>query len=629
MYGQAVRPPPRLHRTAALVAALTAAAALRAQAPGPIAWSELGLPSGVNAAAVQGQGKMVTYDSGAALHVFSSATRRWRAIDKRPTATVRLFNDCALIVDGRQLVAVSSYFGEPKKLSVSPGAALWNGSAAKNDSILLVGDSGSGKVHSFSAFTGSWVTRAVDAGASGSVQRHVAVVQSGDVVFGISAFDGAWHVTDAPNVTALSADGTAGFALGADVHAFSAHTRAWTTAPLPAAATFTRADDWGLWLGVSGGLAYSGLTGTFLSMAASTAGVAASSDLFVILDSGAALTAYSAVTGDLIALGANGAAIEVGLATAVLTDAGSNSARGYSALRQQVQPLAVAVASASAGASYGDVVDASGRLHAFSARTAGWYAAPASTAGSAPLATTTTVAVASAADCFAFAPGDGQFVALGGPADGLAGNHSSAPLVAYDAAALHAFDPEQRRWIATPRAGTGAPTSRIWRTTALVVDGDSAFGLGAQGSRWHRVDLGPNTAAAFANSEVAYLVDANRLLACGMLPEIAALQQFPYFRRVQPRAAAVTFSAAPIQGALVVAGFAQPASVTTLPGLGELHLDLASASFVSVTGERGLQLSWSPPATAALSGARMFAQLLVLPATGAPYLGERATVQLW
>ena len=36
--------------SAALVVALTTAAALRAQAPGPTAWSELGLSSGMNAA---------------------------------------------------------------------------------------------------------------------------------------------------------------------------------------------------------------------------------------------------------------------------------------------------------------------------------------------------------------------------------------------------------------------------------------------------------------------------------------------------------------------------------------------------------------------------------------------------
>lgn len=622
MYVREVRAPTCL-LTVALATALTAAGT--AQTSGPTAWAELGLPGGVNAAAVRGQGKLVTYDSGDALHVFSSATRRWLRVGKGPGATVRLFNDCALVLDGPQLVAVSSYFGEARKINVSPSATLWNGGAAKNDSIVLVGDNG--KVHAFSAFTGAWVTRAVDASASGSVQRHVAVVHSGAEVLGMGAFDGLWHTAGVEAVHTLSTDGTAAFAVGVDVHAFSAHARAWTSATPPSGATFVRADDWGLWLSAGDSLAYSGLTGTFVTFDSFGAGVVASSDLFALLDDGSSLRAYSAVTGDLASIGAPAAAIEAGLAAAVLT--GPNGARGYSALRQQVQPLAVAAASMGAGASYAHLVDAGGRLHAFSAQTATWHPAPPATAGSAPLATTTSVAVSAPGDCFAFAPGSGQFVALGGAAAGITGNPSSAPLIAYDAAALHWFDPEQRRWIPTARAGNGAPTFRIWRTTALVVDGDSAFGVGAQGSRWHRLDLGPHTASSFANSEVGYLVDANRLLACAMLPEIAALQQFPYFRRVQPRAAEVTFSAAPIEGALVVAGFAPPAAAASLPWIGELHLDLSAASFVSLTGNKAAQLRWSPPGSSALAGVRIFAQLLVLPDSGAPYLGERATVQLW
>ena len=291
-------------------------------------------------------------------------------------------------------------------------------------------------------------------------------------------------------------------------------------------------------------------------------------------------------------------------------------------------------ASASAGASLGHVIDAAGRLHAFSALNGAWTPAPATTIGAAPLATRTALAIDSPSDCFAYSPTSGQFTALGGAVQGLAGNASSAPLLAYDGAQLYAFDPEQSRWLASQRSGVGVPTFRVWRTSALVVDGNSAFGVGAQAGRWHRFDLGSHAAAAYANSEVGYLVDGQRLLACGMLAEIAALQQFPAFRRVQPKGAEVAFSTAPIRDALVIALVAPPAPPTALPGLGELHLDLASATLIAMVGEdpSGVaQLRWTPPNAPALAGATMFAQLLMLPTSGgaAPLLSDRATVQLW
>ena len=154
------------------------------------------------------------------------------------------------------------------------------------------------------------------------------------------------------------------------------------------------------------------------------------------------------------------------------------------------------------------------------------------------------------------------------------------------------------------------------------------------GVYWHRVDLGQHAAAAFANSEVGFLVDGQRLFGCGMLAEIAALQQFPAFRRIQPRGAEVAFSTAPVRDALVIAGVAPPATPAALPGLGELHLELASATLVALApaAPSGVaQLRWTPPASAALAGTTLFAQLLTLPTSGfgAPQLSDRATVQLW
>jgi hypothetical protein len=605
------------------------AATLPCTAQSPNAWAELRPAGGVAAAAVRGQGKLVSYDAGDTLHVFSSITRRWHHVDKSPTATLELFNDCAVLFDGHRIVAISSYDGQRSDLQVSPNAVLWNGANAKNDSIVLVRDGAA--LHAFSAFTGRWVTRALAANASGSVRRHVAVVHSGTRLWGMSAFDGRWHDTGAGQLQSLDTDGTAGFAVGARVYAFSAHNRSWSKSPTLANATFQRGDDWGLWHDGQGGFAYSGLVGSFTTFSLPNAGVVASSDLFALLESNGSLHAYSAVTADVVPVGATATSIETGLATALLHDAAG--VRGYSALRQQTQTLPIASIGSAAGASAAYATDGGGLTHAFSAVTASWHAAPAATIGRAPLATTTTIALEAGSDCYAFAANRGQFVPLGRPVQGLAGNPSSAPLLAHDGASLFAFDGDQARWIATPRTGTGTPLFRIWRTTALVVDGDHAHGIGAQAGRWHHLDLGPHALAPFANSEVGYLLDGQRIAACGMLAEIVSMQQFPHFRRVQPRGAEIEFSTTPLRDAVVIAGFAPPGPPTTIPGLGELHLDLGSTFVVQPTPDRETgvaRVAWTMPPSPALAGATVFAQLLLAPNDGsAPYLGDRSTVQLW
>lgn len=610
-----------------LAAALAAALPCAAQSDN--AWATLTPAGGVQPTAVRGQGKLVSYDAGETLHVFSSLTRSWHHIDKTANATLELFNDCALLVDGDRMVAMSSYDGQFAQLQVSPGAALWNGVGAKNDSIVLVRDGAT--LHAFSAFTGRWVSRPLAANASASVRRHVAIVQSGGKLWGMSAFEGTWHDTAAGTIQSLDADGTAGFAVGARVHAFSAHTHTWTKTAKLANATFARGHDWGLWHDANGGFAYSGLTGAFTDFAQPNAAVVTGSDLFAILTSGGAQLAYSAVTGDLLPLGPSASSIEVGLATALLHD--GTGVRGYSALRQQVTPLSGSISASGAGASMAYVTDAAGRTHAFSAAHASWHSAPAATTGRAPLATTTTVALESATDCYAFAPTACQFVPLGHTVQGLTGNASSAPLLGYDATALVAFDGDQARWLSTPRTGVGAPVFRVWRTTAMALDGTSAHGIGAQAGMWHRVDLGGGSPTSFANSEVGFLVDGQRIAACGMLAEIVSMQQFPHFRRVQPRGAAITFSTAPIRDAVVVAGFAPPGAPVALPGLGELHLDLASTFLVTAEPhpQTGVaRVEWTMPPSPALAGATVFAQLLLAPTDGsAPRLGDRSTVQLW
>ena len=107
-----------LSSRALLPTACVAAMAASARGQHASAWSELSVPAGVSATSVKGQGKLVTYDAGAELHVFSSVTRTWRSYPKSAGASLTLFNDVALL---REQGAVG---GEHQHAALLPGVAL-------------------------------------------------------------------------------------------------------------------------------------------------------------------------------------------------------------------------------------------------------------------------------------------------------------------------------------------------------------------------------------------------------------------------------------------------------------------------------------------------------------------------
>lgn len=594
------------------------------------AWSDLQVPQGVVSNAVQGQGKLVSYRDGNTLHMFSAVTRIWHEVTTQASSSVRLFNDCAVIVEPNLLIAFSSHTGQFQELITSAPASVLNPVAQKNDSLILV-HSGT-EIHAFSAFTGQWTSLPVVASFGAEVQRHVAVVQNGSTIAGISAFDGVWHPHTFPSTpTSISADGTAGFiGDGNTTCAFSAHTRLWLTEPLPTNATFLRGDDWGIWLGTGEVLAYSSLRGEFLREAVTTNGVAGSTDLYALMSTPTGLCAYSAVTGDLLAIPHAPNSIEFGGATALLQD--NKSVRGYSALRQQVATLLSKTASSDAGNVVALVTSPSGQCYAWSSYTASWHAAPAATNGGIATMTETTIGLLSPTDCYAFAARSAQFVALGNQAVALSGNPSSAPLLGYTTNDLIAFDTDGERWLSTPRNSTSNPNMAIWRTSAIALDGTVAQGFGAQAGTWQAHQLMPGPASLQANSEVAYVIQPQQIAACSMLGEIISYQQFPHFRRVQPRTSAVTFAAAPQAYAVAIAAFAPPMVPVVVPGLGTLLLDTNFAMFAPIMPTQSqpvCTVSLQLPGDGIFAGTTLASQLLVLPTAAPAYISDRATVQLW
>lgn len=612
--------------TAVLCLALFAAGA----ASQTSAWAELPVPQGVVSSALKGQGKLVTYDEGSTLQVFSAVTRKWHAISKSPSSSVRLFNDCVVILEPNTCRAFSSHTGRSEAVTTTNVGTLLNLAGNKNDSIVLV-QSGM-QLHAFSAFTGTWTSRTMTANATATTQRHVAVLQDGPVLAAMSAFEGDWHdVTHGTNLTGIGADGTVATASSATQNfAFSAHTRRWRTSPAMSNATFARGDDWALWLANGTVHAFSGLRGAFVSDTSGATAIAGSTDLYALLTTPTGLRAFSAVTGDLITIPSATNAIDLGDAAALLHD--GTTITGYSPLRQQTAQLPATAISSSAGNSVAFATDASGQSFAWSSFTANWYAAPTATNGFAPMLTTTTLGIASPTDAYAFAARSGQFVPYGSPLAGLTSNPTSAPLLGYDATHFVAFDTDGERWVASTRTSNSPPIFSIWRTSALVLDNGTAHGFGAQAAAWQQHDLQSASASATANSEVAFVVTSHHVTACSMLPEIVAFQQFPHFRRVQPRGAAISFAAALPDAAFAIAAFAQPTTPIVVPGLGTLMLDASHAFLVPVipsTKRPVVRVTLQIPADLILSGSTLASQLVVLPALAPPYLSDRATVSVW
>lgn len=611
------------------LAAAVLAAAVAAQAPSP--WASLAVPSGVVAAQCQSLGKLATYRDGGTLHAWSAVTRAWSSHPVAPQAPLRLHNDCLLAFDGGVWVAYSAFTGRFAPLAVGPAAVPHNAASAQNDAILAVSDQG--QLHVFAATEGLWRRRPVTANFQVAVQRNVLLLQQGALLSAMDAATANWHdhtVAVAP--TQRSADGSAAFAWGAGaVHAFSAMHGAWRDANEPNAAAFARGDDWGAFCGSDRAVAFSAIRGGFAVCAAGGLQVVNLQGLYGLVDDGVAIRAFSALAGDWSApLAPSGSAIAARGATALLVDAAGTL--GYSAERNEAALLPGAAASSGVAdlvAWARPVVGAAPWF--FSAVTGRWIEGPQGLTTD-PLLTTTSAAAPTAAGVVAFSPRTGRFVPLAEPGAQLAGNPSSAPLVAIGATTAHAFDARVDRWVSRPRAATGPVTPQIWRTAALLLDGGAALAFAAQTGAWSEQTLPGPVTSLRANSESLRLATANDVFAWSALAGAGWFAQFPEFRRAQPTDAPATwFAAAPPGGGLVVPAIGLPATAPiALPGLGVLLLapgdavllpPFALAADATVVAQLPMPSAWP------LLGAELGLQAACLPATNAPYLTELATLR--
>jgi hypothetical protein len=617
----------------ALAAALAAPFAACQPAP---AWAELTLPQGVNPTALAGQGKLVVYRDATTLHVFSAVTRQWRTTPIDANATLFLCNDVLVVIDPGNCIAFSSYFGDFVDQPVGAGASLANSAANKNDSIVLISDGP--QVHAFSCFTGQWLTRAVGPGYGVAVQRHVALLAAGTVLAGMDAFTGQWH--DLPvtvPATSLAADGTAAFAsAGGMVHGFAAMTGSWHSAPALAGATFARGDDWGMWYGQGQALAFSGLRGGFVSSTDAITGLWASEDLFALCATPLGLVAWSAVTATFSAPQVDPLTVASDTGIAMLEDVGT--VRAYSPLHQSFVQAMFAADTPDVAGAIGYALEptggppGTGRVHMFSSLTGQWHTAPVDARHEAPLLTTTTAGLRAIQRAYAFASHDGAFVPLPWRPFAMLGNPSSAPLCAYDAFRVAAFDARTSRWRTVERTEKGAPVFAIWRTVALVQDGDSLLGFHAIAGTWHVTEPSEPPPTLRANSEVVYAASAHVVSACGMLPQVLPFAQFPEFRRVQTLGVPMRWLVSlPPQSVAGVAFGTLATTPTALAGLGDVLVADPFGFVLAAIGVNGTPVDHSVvmPAAPSLVGLAITGQALVFPPTGTPYLSDTGIVRLW
>lgn len=600
-----------------------------AVAQAPPAWSSLPVPAGVVAAQAVSQGKLVTYRDGGLLHAWSAVTRRWTSTPASAAATLRVHNDCLLVQDGGLWTAFAAYRGTFAPLPVGGSAQLLNPGGAVNDSLLAVADGG--LLHTFSAFVGAWTSRPLAASHLFAVQRHVAVLVQGTLVSGLDAPTGQWlDHTVAAAPTAVSADGTAGFAFGVGtVHAFSASRTTWLDHTAPVGAVFTRGDDWGVWSAGTHTLGYSAIRGRFAATRLPVAAVVTVQDVFGLFTGAAGVLAFSALTCDFRgALATTSAQCTASTTAALLTD--SSGTRGYSAVHNRTALLGAAGPASGVANVVAWVGDAAnGPPWFFSALTCTWHQAPANVLPGDPTLSTTAAACLTPTGCVAFSPRTNTFVALADPGVALAANPSSAPLVAIGATTLHAFEARTGRWIDTARAGSGQVTSQIWRTGAVLFDGNTAFGFGTPAGSWSATTLPGPVTGLRANSESVRVQTANAVFAWPAIGTLSWFAQFPEFRRVQPADATARFAIdLPAGGfALVGIGVAS-ASPLPLPGLGELLLAPTGITVLPVAGTAaGTPVVVAlPPATTLPSNFELAAQAAVWPPGGIPYLGDVATL---
>ncbi|MEQ1633989.1 MAG: hypothetical protein ABL997_16540, partial [Planctomycetota bacterium] len=615
-------------RLLALVLLVATAASSSAQQAAPFARIDVpnGVPPGVNSL-----GKLVHFVDNGNLFVFSANTRQWASTPVGATWSTHATNDIVLLREPSRWTAFGASRGRFAPLSVSPSAQLENPLSQTNDSVLLVRDGS--LLHAFSGFTGRWVTRSIAPSGSVVVQRHVALLTEPGLVpgttlcSGFDAFTGQWRdLAVLSPVTRVSVDGVCGFVTTADAaHGFSALRSSWTSAPAPANAnsTIVRNDDWVVLHDGALALGYSGLTNTFASQATGALLASAGDDLVAVLTAPGLAHAFSPFTATWSAAPLSAPAnVRVTTASALIVD--GQQLLAYSSPRSVWVPLSLDSSGETvAGSVLAAEERSTGRAYLFSALTAGWQAAPLDANAGLPSMATTGALLASPTGGYAFSARSGAFVHLVSAGLSLHCNANSAPMLAWDAGYVHAFDARRDRWLSVPRTGTATCDVHIWRTNAFVLDGNEVLSFSSQGGAIARATLSEPIVSFRANSESASLSTAHSVVGLSGLPEPSCVAQFPDFRRVAGIGAPVALHLRLMSGDVALLGYGPSLPVPlALPNLGTMLLDpqaLAVQFLVPEADADRAIFAAHIPDDPVLRFQSVWFQALVAPAAGTAY----------
>lgn len=621
-----------------LDAVLLVALAAAASAQQGSAFQRIDVPSG-GPALVSSLGKLVHFVDSGALFVFSANTRQWASTPVGASASTHATNDIVLSREPATWTAFGASRGRFAPLAVSPAAQLVNPVSQSNDSVLLVRDGSS--LHAFSGFTGRWVTRAIAASSSVVAQRHVALLtEPGSVpgttlCSGFDAFTGQWRdLAIASPVTRVSVDGVCGFVTTADTaHGFSALRSAWASAPATANATSTivRNDDWVVLHDGAMALGYSGLTNTFASTTTGTLLAALGDDLVAVLTAPGLVHAFSPFTASWSAAPLSAPAnVRVTTAAALIQDGPQLIA--FSSPRAVWVPISVdSLGEGVAGSVLALEERSTGRAHLFSALTAQWHAAPLDAHAGLPSLSTTGALLSSPTGGYAFSARSGAFVPLVSSGLSLHCNTNSAPMLAWDAGYVHAFDARLDRWLSVGRTGTAGCEVQIWRTNAFVFDGNEVLSFSSQGGAIARTTLHEPVVSFRANSESASLSTAHSVVGLSGLPEPSCVAQFPDFRRVNGIGAPFALHLRLMPGDVALLGYGPALAATLeLPNLGTLLLDPQAlvVQFLAPEADADRAIFAAQiPADPVLRFQSVWFQALVAPAAGTAYLTDASV--LW
>jgi hypothetical protein len=626
---------------AALRTALAASGlllALPGAAQRPASWVADGLghaPGGV----VQHLGKILWYVDSGTLHAFSAATRSWSQLAVSATATIRNTNDWLLVVDGTSIAALGAARGRFETISVSPQASVLNKTTGVNDSILLVLDGTT--LWSFSGFIGRWAQRAIVPTAGFSLQRNVAMMVDGASMWAMSALFGDWVRLDAGGTVATFGVGdTVGWAADAtNAYCFSAIHNRWTSAALPAGGgpLPSTQGDIAVWTTGLELLGYSGVRGVFDRVFTAQQVTVEVADHLAH-----ARTAdqrshwlFSVPHGQWTAFQtAQSALAQVAGATVLLIE--PDKVHAYSAPNASVATLAVvATVTATNTAVAGALNVGTGELQMFSALTGAWHPAPTAARRVIPTLTRNgAVLTDGGTTAWAFSARSGQFVRRNTAANPTVHIESNSALQAIeDDASFAVFDPRREIWIETPlSAGVRPLNVRIWRTTLVALAANEAIGYGVLHGAIERAPISGAVVDLRASSEVGAVITTGGVVAYSPVSDLRTEAQFPEFRRMVGRGAAVDLKCVgrPVAAVAMLVGLPS-ATAFNFPAWGDFTLDpaiLIPIGFPVLGTEGTAQVRLALPDLPQFAGLEVAFQALVVPAVGQAYFTRMPTFRI-